>query len=171
MTFFHWLIIASCIPCIVTVAVNPFSKRLSPAADPLDIHLPKALGIQPPVHIVPDLTLQSHFVIGGWDPSFSNLTFVHKRADSGFRPNATLASPQGLDVHCHAERYGHPSRYSCGNAFVDIPEDRVRNTLADRRKQDSDVPLPFRFVSSKSYEKSPYGRVSHASGNSQADLI
>ena len=90
-------------------------------------------------------------MIGGWDSSLSNLTFLDKRDDEPSGSNVTLGAPTDFTVYCDGDAYGSLSRFSCGNAFVDIPEDGRRDTLGDRTMQGHwDVPLPFRFVSCKS---------------------
>lgn len=147
----HWLAFAALISRIRSAAVMPLGRRVLSTSDSSPIISPEPLGIEREVKVIPDSTLNSHFVIGGWDSSFSNLTFVRKRAEGDAGPNVTLGVPTGIDIHCHAGRYGIPSRFSCGNAFVDIPEDRDRDTLGARTTPGHwDVPLPFRFVSCKS---------------------
>ena len=151
MSFIFWLAFATLFSSIHSAAVGLTRTRSLPTLQSLSNSLPSSLSTQYHIQVVPDSRLLSKFVIGGWDSSLSNLTYLHKRDDEPSGSNVTLGAPADISVHCDRDAYGPLSRFSCGNAFVDIPEDATRDTLGDRTMQGHwDVPLPFRFVSCKS---------------------
>ena len=150
MSFTFWLAFASLFSSIHSAAVDLRSTRPLSTFQSLGDFPASSPSIQSHIKVIPASTVQSRFVVGGWD-SLSNLTILHKRDDEIPGSNVTLGTPTNIDVHCDGHEYGSPSRFSCGSAFVDIPEDGTRDTLGDRTMQGQwDVPLPFRFVSCKS---------------------
>lgn len=151
MPLAHWLTFVFLIPSIISIPLSSSNTSLSLEADTVYRLSPGPNNVQ----VVPDGTLDSRFIIGGWDPIFSTFLTPQRRQDDLLERTIKVRAPTGVGVHCHAERYGSPNHLSCGDALVAIPDSRKKITFTQRTgRGDWDYrgpqPLPFRWVSCES---------------------